>query len=68
MKTFSIEAGWDQEAGVWVVLSSQVPSLATESETLDGLAAKLSCMIPELLESNGVVVDSYCVRVLHHTI
>ena len=32
------------------------------------LAAKLSCMIPELLESNGVVVDSYCVRVLQHTI
>jgi len=53
-KIFFVRAEWDQEAEVWVATSDDVPGLATEAETLELLNAKLICMIPELLEANGV--------------
>jgi predicted RNase H-like HicB family nuclease len=40
-------------AGVELI-SEDVPGLATEGETLEGLIEKLKIMIPELLEANGV--------------
>jgi hypothetical protein len=43
----------DQEAGVWVATSDDVPGLATEADTMEQLAAKLQVMVPELLELNG---------------
>ncbi len=48
-----IRAEWDPEAGVWVATSDDVPGLATEAETLEGLSAKLEIMVPELLDANG---------------
>ena len=48
-----IEAEWDPEAGVWVATSTDVPGLATEAETIEGLTNRLRTMIPELLEANG---------------
>jgi predicted RNase H-like HicB family nuclease len=53
-KIFFVRAEWDQEAGVWVATSDDVPGLATEAETLEALSAKLERMVPELLEANGV--------------
>jgi hypothetical protein len=35
-----------------------VPSLATESETIESLVQKLKTLIPELLELNGQMPDS----------
>lgn len=52
-KIFFVRAEWDEEAKVWVATSDDVPGLATESETLEGLSIKLDSMIPELLEANG---------------
>ena len=52
---FSVKAEWDDESAVWVVTDSEVPGLATEAGTFDGLVAKLRVMIPELLEANGVL-------------
>ncbi len=52
-KVLFIRAVWDDEAGVWVATSDDVPGLATEAETLEALSAKLDIMFPELLDANG---------------
>jgi predicted RNase H-like HicB family nuclease len=49
-----IRAEWDAEAGVWVATSDDVPGLATESETIEGLIDRLRFMIPDLLAANGL--------------
>ena len=43
--------------GQGVAESEDVPGLATEAETLEDLMAKLTVMVPELLEENGVAVE-----------
>lgn len=48
-----VRAFWDDEAGVWVAGSEQVPGLATEAETFEQLASKLQRLVPELLELNA---------------
>jgi predicted RNase H-like HicB family nuclease len=45
-----VRAAWDDEAGVWYVEESDIPGLATESETLDGLRQRIRDIIPDLLE------------------
>ena len=52
-KVLFIRAEWDDECGVWVATSDDVPGLATEAETIEALSAKLDVMVPELLEANG---------------
>jgi len=53
IKPLFIRAEWDEEAQIWVASSDDVPGLATEEETLEGLISKLKIMIPELLDANG---------------
>jgi predicted RNase H-like HicB family nuclease len=53
-----VNAEWDPEAQVWVAISDDVPGLATESATLESLTEKLRILIPELLEANGILVDT----------
>ncbi len=53
-KTIRVKAIWDNEAGVWVATSDDVPGLITESETSEKLIEKLKILIPELLEINGM--------------
>jgi hypothetical protein len=52
-KPLFIRAEWDESAKVWVATSDDVPGLATEEETLEGLVEKLKVIIPELLDANG---------------
>lgn len=52
-KPLFVRAEWDEEASVWVATSEEVPGLATEGKTLEGLIEKLKVMIPELLDANG---------------
>lgn len=56
LKPFFIRAEWDDEARVWVATSDDVPGLATEAATMEGLIEKLKVIIPELLEANGIQV------------
>ena len=51
-KPLFIRAEWDEEVRIWVATSDDVPGLATEGDTLEGLVEKLKVMIPELLEAN----------------
>jgi predicted RNase H-like HicB family nuclease len=53
-----VNAEWDAEANVWVATSDDVPGLVTEADTLEDLQKKLAIMVPELLEANGILVDS----------
>lgn len=49
----TVNATWDDEAGVFVATSDDVPGLVTEAETRDQLVQKLKVMIPEMLDANG---------------
>ena len=51
--TIVVRAVWDAEADVFVATSSDVPGLVAEGATFQELQAKLSVLIPELLELNG---------------
>jgi predicted RNase H-like HicB family nuclease len=53
--TYHVIADWDPEVNVWVATSDDVPGLATEAETIDGLTTRLRTIIPELLEANGLL-------------
>jgi predicted RNase H-like HicB family nuclease len=55
VRTFVIEALWDEEAEVWYVGKSDVPGLAAEADTIDELVENLKVLVPELLEANGVI-------------
>jgi predicted RNase H-like HicB family nuclease len=57
-KQITVNAEWDPEARVWVATSDDVPGLVTEAETVEALAEKLAVMIPELLEANGILINS----------
>jgi hypothetical protein len=50
---YEIRAQWDDEAGVWVAESDDVPGLVAEADSPKALVRKLSVLIPELLELNG---------------
>lgn len=52
---YHVQADWDPEAGVWAATSADVPGLATEAETIEGLTNRLRTMIPALLEANGLL-------------
>jgi predicted RNase H-like HicB family nuclease len=47
-----VRAEWDEVARVWVASSDDVPGLATEGDTVEGLIEKIKVMIPELLAVN----------------
>lgn len=57
-QNIEVHAFWDEEAGVWVAESEQVPGLVTEAETFEDLAAKLENLVPELLELNASQLPS----------
>jgi predicted RNase H-like HicB family nuclease len=56
--TYHVLADWDPEANVWVATSDDVPGLATEAETIEGLTTRLRTIIPELLEANGLLAEN----------
>ena len=53
--TYEVRAQWDEEAKVWVAESDDVPGLVAEAEDIPDLIEKLSVLIPELLDENGVL-------------
>jgi predicted RNase H-like HicB family nuclease len=57
-KQITVKAEWDPEAKVWVATSDDVPGLVTEAETVEALTEKLSVIVPELLEANGILAGN----------
>jgi hypothetical protein len=56
---FQINAFWDADSAVWVATSDDVPGLATEADSFEGLQQKLRHMVPELLVLNQVIAQDY---------
>jgi hypothetical protein len=52
-RNVEVNAIWDDEAGVWVAESEDVPGLVTEAETMEALMEKLRVLVPELMELSG---------------
>jgi predicted RNase H-like HicB family nuclease len=50
LRMIVVRAAWDQEAGVWVATSDDLPGLVTEAETFEALSLKVPIMAGELLE------------------
>lgn len=46
-----VRAEWDNEAGVWVATSENLPGLVAEAETVENLLRILPDMISDLLEA-----------------
>ena len=51
-RAYVVACAWDEEAGVWYVSETDVPGLATESTTVEGMTRKLRTLIPTLLSLN----------------
>ncbi|WP_323015199.1 DUF1902 domain-containing protein [Devosia sp.] len=57
MNKLLVTAQWDDEAGVWVATSDDIPGLVTEATSLDGLLERVLAVVPELLEDNAHHLD-----------
>ncbi len=55
---FVVYAMRDEEAGVWVATSSDIPGLVTEAETYDDLVDRVLAVAPELLRDNAKFAPS----------
>ena len=51
-KTLAVIVSHDKQEGVWHVLSSDVPGLHAEAETLDELVAVIADVAPDLIAAN----------------
>lgn len=54
MENYRVQCSWDEEAKVWYVADSNVPGLAAEAPTFEGLVSMLERRVPELLDENDV--------------
>ncbi len=59
-KPLAVIVSHDKQEGVWFVLSSDVPGLHAEAETLDELVDVISDVTPELIAANlaGMAADT----------
>lgn len=57
MKKLLVIAQWDDEAGVWVATSEDIPGLVTEAASLDELLTRVLAVAPELLEDNAHLME-----------
>ena len=46
----TIQACWDDEAGVWLATSDDVPGLIVEAESWPAMLNEVQLILPELLE------------------
>lgn len=73
MALWTIRAEYDPEARVWYSIDGDLPGLAADAETLEGLAVKAGSMLPDLLEIHGdEVIDKsrlsgpHSIRIIAH--
>lgn len=58
MKKLLVIAQWDNEAGIWVATSDDIPGLVTEAASLDELLERVLAVAPELLEDNAHLIEN----------
>ncbi|MBI2720404.1 MAG: DUF1902 domain-containing protein [Rhizobiales bacterium] len=52
MSSLVVNVGQDKKEGLWYVVSSDVPGLNAEAETLDGLVEIIGDLAPDLIAAN----------------
>lgn len=57
-RRLTVTAFWDDEAGVWVATSDDIPGLATEAASLDRLLERVVAVTPELMEDNAHLLQT----------
>ena len=50
---YVVKFTWDNEAGVWIATSDDIPGLVLESGSFDALLERTHFAVPELLELNS---------------
>lgn len=55
---------WDEEAGIWVATSDDIPGLALESGSFDALIERVRFAAPELLALNHAETSPAALRFL----
>ena len=54
---YLINFAWDEEAGVWIATSDDIPGLVLESGSFDALLERVRFAVPELLALNASKVQ-----------
>lgn len=54
---YVINFTWDDESGVWIATSNDIPGLVLESGSFDALLERTRFAVPELLELNAVTAQ-----------
>ena len=67
MRVVVVSAEWDDEAKVWVAESANLEGLVTEAATLEGLRARLSLVVPDLLDEYGEGDDDISIELIAHS-
>jgi len=49
---YKVNVTWDNEAGVWIAQSDDIPGLVLEGGSLDALIERVRFAAPELIELN----------------
>lgn len=67
-KQIAINAVWDDEAGVWIASSDDVPGLVVEADTWPRLLEEIGLVLPDMIKLNGLERDAseVTVRVESH--
>lgn len=52
---YTINLIWDNDAGVWIATSEDIPGLVLESGSFDALLERIRFAVPELLKLNKEV-------------
>ena len=64
---YKVNFSWDEEAGVWIAQSDDIPGLVLESGSLDALMERVRYAAPELIELNKFpAINSFCFSVERH--
>ena len=58
---YTVNVIWDNEAGVWVATSDDIPGLVLESGSFDALIERVRIAAPELLQLNSAPSCEYCI-------
>ena len=53
IRTITITARWEADAGVWLATSADVPGLVIEAATWTAMIEEASLVLPEFLELSG---------------
>ena len=64
---YKINFSWDDEAGVWIAQSDDIPGLVLEGGSLDALIERVRFAAPELIELNKAPpINSFYFSVERH--